>query len=268
MPSEEKNFFATLAERRELLSTLVGRNLIIRYKGSALGFLWSLLTPGFFILIYAVFAGILKFARGEHYLQFLVAGIIIWQFTVSCLNDSLFSIVGNANLVKKVFFPRIILPVSTAFANAVNFALTFVVLIAFLLITGTADFHAAWWLIPAVLMQMALCIGLCCLCGIANVFFRDTQHIIGVISQAWFFMSPVMYSVDLQLGFLPENLRNLAYLNPMTGVLAAYRAGLMGTPIEPGGWQPVAISAAMCVVVFLLGLLAVRTQDKKLGDVL
>lgn len=268
MPSWKKNFFAILIERRELLSTLVGRNLIIRYKGSALGFLWSLLTPGFFILIYAIFAGILKFNRGEHYLQFLVAGIIIWQFTISCLNDSLNAIVGNSNLVKKVFFPRVILPVSTAFANAVNFFLTFIVLLLFLLLTRTADFSAAWWLIPAILMQLALCIGLCCLCGIANVFFRDTQHIVGVISQAWFFMSPVMYGVDLQLQFLPEKLHSIVYLNPMTGILAAYRAGLMGTKIEPCGWQPIAISAAVCVFIFLWGLLAVRKYDKRLGDVL
>lgn len=268
MASEEGNFFATLFERRELLSTLVRRNLIIRYKGSALGFFWSLLTPAIFILIYAVFAGILKFNHGNHYLQFLVAGIIVWQFTVSCLNDSLHAIVGNSNLVKKVFFPRIILPVSTAFANAVNFFLTFVVLIVFLLVTGTADFHAAWWLIPAFLMQIALCVGLCCLCSISNVFFRDTQHIVGVVSQAWFFMSPVMYGIDLQLGFLPESLRSLAYLNPMAGILAAYRAGLMGDPVVPGGWQPVAISACVCLIVFLAGLKTVRSYDAKLGDVL
>lgn len=269
MPSDEKGFFPTLFERRELLATLIGRNLKIRYKGSALGFFWSLLTPGFFILIYAVFAGILKFNAGQpNYLQFLVAGIIVWQFTAGCLNDSLNAIVGNSNLVKKVFFPRIILPVSTALANAVNFFLTFIVLVVYLLISGAADFHAVWWLVPALIMQLALCIGLCCLCGTANVFYRDTQHIIGVISQAWFFLSPVMYGVDLQLGFLPGNLHHIAYLNPMTGILAAYRAALMGMPITPAGWQPIAISSCVCFLVFLFGLQALRAGDKRFGDVL
>lgn len=265
----EKNFLAVLLERRELLATLVSRNLIIRYKGSALGFFWSLLTPGFFILIYAVFASILKFNSGQpHYLQFLVGGIIVWQFTIGCLNDSLFAIVGNANLVKKVFFPRIILPVSIAFANAVNFLLTFVVLIVYLLLSSAADFHAIWWLVPAVLMQLTLCIGLCCIGGTANVFFRDTQHIVGIISQAWFFLSPVMYDVSLQLGFFSENISYIVYLNPMTGILAAYRAALMGSPIAPGGWLPITISACICAIVFLLGLKAMSSCDKKLGDVL
>ena len=103
--------------RLELLVTLVKRNLKIRYKGSVLGFFWSLLTPALTILMYAVFAHILKFNKGQpHYLQFLVSGIIVWGFTAGSLNDSLYSIAGNANLVKKVYFPRAILPLSTAFA--------------------------------------------------------------------------------------------------------------------------------------------------------
>lgn len=136
--------FADLYRRRELVWILVQRNLKIRYKHSALGFLWSLLTPLLMILMYAVFASILKFNTGSpDYLPFLVVGIVVWQFTAGCLNDSLSSIAGSANLVKKVAFPRVILPVSTVLANAVNFVLTFVVLLAYLLATGVADFGAA-----------------------------------------------------------------------------------------------------------------------------
>ena len=109
----------------ELTRILTARNLKIRYKGSVLGFFWSLLTPALTILMYAVFAHILKFNKGQpHYLQFLVSGIIVWGFTAGCLNDSLFSIAGNSNLVKKVYFPRAILPLATALANGVNFLLT------------------------------------------------------------------------------------------------------------------------------------------------
>ena len=117
----------------DLVRILTARNLKIRYKGSVLGFLWSLLTPALTILMYAVFARILKFNAGQpHYLQFLVSGIIVWGFTAGCLNDSLYSIAGNANLVKKVRFPRAILPLSTAIANSVNFLLTFVPLALYL----------------------------------------------------------------------------------------------------------------------------------------
>lgn len=269
--SDEQGFFSTLAGHRELLDMLTARNLKIRYKGSALGFLWSLLTPGFFILMYAVFARILKFNNGSpHYLEFLVSGIIIWQFTAGCLNDSLNSISGNSNLVKKVFFPRVILPVSAVVADLINFALTFAVLVAYLLISGAADFRCAYWIMPALLMQLTLCTGLACFCASSNVFFRDMQHIVGIVSQAWFFMSPVFYGVDLQLSFLPRALSWLAYLNPMTGILGAYRAGLMGDAVLPAGVSSaaMAVSAAMCLAVFAAGLYAMRAGDKKFGDVL
>ena len=271
MNGSKQGFLQIVLARRELLATLVDRNLKIRYKGSALGFLWSLLTPGFFILIYAVFAKILRFSDGnQHYLQFLVSGIIIWQFTASCLNDSLFSIVGNSNLVKKVFFPRILLPLSTTLADAVNFLLTFVVLIIYLLLSGAWDAHAIWLVVPALLMQMLLCTGLCCLCGVSNVFFRDTQHIVSIISQAWFFMSPVFYDVQMQLSIIDKwGLPAwLIYLNPMTGILSAYRMAFMGKPIVPGGMLPIAVSGAVCIVVFFFGLLAMRSGDKRFGDVL
>lgn len=257
---------------------LVKRNLKIRYKNSALGFFWSLLTPGLMILMYAIFAHILKFNDGRpNYLQFLVTGIIVWQFTAGCLNDALNAIVGNTNLVKKVAFPRIILPVSTALANAVNFLLTFAVLVLYLAISGSADFGAAYWLVPAVLMQVTLCVGVCCLCATLNVFFRDTQHIVGIGSLAWFFLSPVFYSATMQAealtgasGFSNPQLAGIIFLNPMTGILAAYRAGLMGESVAVSGLSPhwIWLSAGVCAAVLLAGVCALRRGDKYFGDVL
>lgn len=261
-----------LAARRELIESLVGRNLKIRYKGSALGFLWSLLTPLCFILIYAVFARLLKFGGlTPDYLQYLVCGIIVWQFTVGCLNDSLHSISGNANLVKKVFFPRVILPLSTALANLVNYMLTFAVLMLYLVASGHARLGCGWLLVPAFAMHFALCLGLCCLCGTSNVFFRDTEHIVGVVSQAWFFTTPVMYPVSFQLDFLPADVGWLAYLNPMTGILALYRKAVLGHAIEAGGCPPaaaVAVSALVCAAVLVVGRQALRAGDARFGDVL
>ncbi len=255
--------------RRELVGGLVARNLKIRYKSSALGFFWSLLTPLCFILIYAFFAKLLKFGGIiPNYLQYLVTGIIVWQFTISCMNDSLYCIVGNANLVKKVFFPRAILPLSTALANGVNFLLTFLVLVVYLVATGNAHFARLWLLLPAFAMQLAMCFGLCCLCGTSNVFFRDTEHITGVITQAWFFASPIMYPMAFQLDFLPKGWQWLAYLNPMTGVLALYREALLGMPAEPGGALPVVLSAAVCAAVLVVGRLVLKAGDSRFGDVL
>lgn len=273
MQTQQKDGGAgSLIARRELIGSLVGRNLKIRYKGSALGFFWSLLTPLCFILIYAVFARLLKFGGSTpDYLQYLVAGIIVWQFTAGCLNDSLHSISGNANLVKKVFFPRVILPLSTALANLVNYLLTFAVLLLYLVVSGHAHLGACWLLAPAFAMHFALCFGLCCLCGTSNVFFRDTEHIVGVISQAWFFTTPVMYPVSFQLDFLPARLGWLAYLNPMTGVLALYRRAILGHAIDAGGspwWAGVAASCAVCLAVLAAGRRVLKAGDARFGDVL
>lgn len=246
---------------------LVVRNLKIRYKSSALGFLWSLLTPGLFILMYAVFARILKFSGSrEGYLAFLVTGIVVWQFTAGCLNDALNAIAGNANLVKKVAFPRVILPVSTALANGVNFLLTLLVLLVFLLATGAARFGSFAWIIPAMAMQGALVVGLSCLAATSNVFFRDTQHIVGIGTQAWFFLTPVFYPTEMQAGMLPAGWTSTLYLNPMTGILAAYRSALMGDLLP----SPVhlAISAVVAAIVLAAGFTALRRGNRQFGDVL
>lgn len=214
-------------QRRELLWMLVTRNLKIRYKNSALGFFWSLLTPLLFIAIYGIFAKILKFsANRPDYLKFLIVGIVVWQFLSMCMNDGLGAIIGNANLIKKTTFPRFILPLSMVAANLINFLLTFVVLLVYLVVDH-AHFGPVW-LFPLVLLtQCALCLGIGSILAVSNVFFRDTEHILGVGTLAWFFLTPVFYPAELQLAFLPANLQWLAFLNPMTGIVCAYRSVLM-----------------------------------------
>lgn len=260
----------------ELISILVERNLKIRYKGSVLGFFWSLLTPGLTILMYAVFAKILKFNGGQaNYLQFLVCGILVWQFTAGTLNDSLYAIAGNANLVKKVYFPRIILPITTVFANGVNFLLTVIPLLIYLAATHSLDLSNAIWLVPAVGFHLLLCMGIAAFVSTANVFFRDTQHMVGIGQLAWFFLTPVFYDVSMQMGVFPEkSILNpgIVFLNPMTGILSFYRRGLMNTDLLPAAtaispawlW----LSPALCVVVFLLGLFTLNRGNRGFGDVL
>lgn len=262
-----------------LLTTLVVRNLKIRYKGSVLGFFWSLLTPALTILMYAIFAHILKFNNGQpRYLEFLVAGIIVWTFTVGTLNDSLFAIIGNANLVKKVYFPRSILPLSTALANCVNMLLTCIPLLIYLWATGALEFSVnIAWIVPALFFHTVLCVGIAYIVSTLNVFFRDTQHIIGVGQLAWFFLTPVFYNLSMQLNslsFLPSQFKGIAFLNPMTGVLSMYRRGLMGTDFIPADYAMdvspwwVALSACVCVLTLLVGWLILRQGDRKFGDVL
>jgi len=252
-------------QRRELLAILVGRNLKIRYKNSALGFLWSLLGPILMILIYAVFARILRFSDGiPHYVQFLVVGLVAWQFHVMCLNDSLHAIMGNVSLVKKTRFPRIILPLATVLANLVNFLLTGVVVVLYLLLARITPGNLG--LLPlTILTQIALCLGAGLIIATVNVFFRDTEHVLGAATLAWFFLTPVFYPLEFQMRVLPPHAQWLAFLNPMNGIVCAYRAALMKDEAlwAPGGTQA---SFAVAWAILLLGIWIFGRFQARFGD--
>lgn len=236
-----------ITSRRELLGLLVVRNLKIRYKESVLGFLWTLLGPVFLIAIYAIFLGIMKFSIP---LPFLVTGIFVWQYLAMCLGDSTNAIVGNSNLVKKAAFPRVLLPFSMVLANAVNFALSLVIVVVYLKIVG-APFGAVLWLPLALLTQVVLCAGLSLFLSAVNVFFRDVQHLMGVFTMAWFFLTPVIYPPTMVVQkFANPAIHQLFYLNPMTGLLALYRTALMGEPLPP-----VSHWGASVLVAWLVGML-------------
>jgi len=254
--------------RRELLWILVARNLKLRYKHSALGFFWSLLSPLLLILIYATFAAILRFNEGRpNYLQFLVIGIVVWQFLSMCLNDSLYAVLGSANLVKKTAFPRIILPLAMVVANLVNFLLTWIVLLLYLVVTGM-PFHGLVLLPAVLLVQTALCLGMALFLSGVNVFIRDTEHILGVGTLAWFFMTPIFYPVQMQLTFLSDRFAWVAFLNPMTGIVWGYRTLLMSEKLPdmavPLRW--LAISAAVCFTVLGVGFAVFQRLQIRFGD--
>ncbi len=270
-PEIMRTSLSAIFARRELLGMLVARSLKIRYKNSSLGFFWSLLTPAFFIAIYALFAGILGIkgrmlgAGGTGFLPFLVTGIVVWQFTATCFSDALHAIAGNANLIKKASFPRLLLPLSMVLANACNFLLTLVVLLLYLLF-ARAVFGPAWLLPAAMLAQALLCLGLGLLISAANVFFRDTEHIVGVASLAWFFMTPVFYPTAMQIDFLKGAPAWLVYLNPMTGILEVYRLAFLN--LQPALSAGFAVSCAMSLLVLAAGGAIFAAAQGRFGDVL
>jgi lipopolysaccharide transport system permease protein len=234
-PTEDQQTVSTVVRdiisRHELLGILVSRNLKIRYKSSTLGFLWSLLVPIFLIVIYKTFLTFMKF---DIELEVLVTGVIVWQFFTMCVGDSLHAIVGNANLVTKASFPRLILPASMVLANLVNFLLSCVVLVVFLLIMR-ADFGPLYWLPLIVLSQTALCLGVSLFFSASNVFFRDTEHLQSMILLAWFFMTPVIYPMSLVMDGLSSWVSWIFFLNPMTGIVTAYRILFLSAE-NPGAW--------------------------------
>jgi len=251
-----------IADRRELLGILVGRNLKIRYKNSALGFFWSLIVPVVLILIYWVFLRVMRFPIS---IPELVTGVIVWQFFGMCVGDSLHAIVGNANLVTKAAFPRLILPLSMVLANVINFLLSGVVLVVFLLVVRVT-FGPVYWLPLIILSQVALCLGVSLIFSASNVFFRDTEHLQSMIMLAWFFMTPVIYSI----GFVLENanfpawMKAAFFVNPMTGLVTGYRVALIGAE-NPGGAY-LRLSIVVAWLILAIGLAVFQGVQGRFSD--
>jgi len=215
---------------RGLLYYLVLREVKSRYKNSILGFLWSLLNPLGMMLVFVVIFGILRpQADIERYPIFLLCGLLPWNYFSDSVLGSLNSISQGASLVKKVYFPREILPIAEVLSQLVNFLLAFIVLFTALLIVRT-EFSPWLWMLPIViLIQTCFQIGIGLILSTLNVFYRDTGMIINVAILAIFFLTPIFYSVD----YFPETitllnaewpLRRIFYiLNPMASIINLYR---------------------------------------------
>ena len=219
-----------LVRYRELVRNLVTSELKARYKNSVLGFVWSLLNPLGMMLVFTVVFGVLRpNHQVEKYPLFLLCGLLPWNFFSNGVMGIINSVVGNANLVKKVHFPREVLPIASVLAQLVNFLLAFIVLFVALLIFR-AQFSPWLWLLPfVILIQTCFTLGIALILSTLNVFYRDVLMVMDVIMLAWFFLTPVFYDVDqwpktgTLLGY-PVDVQRWAYiLNPMASLINVYR---------------------------------------------
>lgn len=253
-----------LIQKREMLATLVARNLKIRYQGSALGFLWTLLNPLFMMLIYWIFIRFMKFPMDP---WSLLAGVLSWQFLTMCCGDSINAVAGHPNLVKKVYFPRIILPLATVLANLVNYLLSLVVLFVLTLLAGRLAWGPMLTALPLVIfMQLLFCLGLALVISCSSVYFRDTEHVVAVLLMAWFFMSPVIYSLDFisQSDLVPRWLLGVYKLNPMAGLITLYRNIIMGGPMP--GWIAMGAAIVMPIIILWAGLKIFNRYEPDFAD--
>lgn len=214
---------------RELLRNLVVSDLKARYKNSVFGFFWSLLNPLGMMLVFTLVFGLLTpNVTIEKYPLFLLCGLLPWNYFSTSVQGSLYSVVGNGNLIKKVYFPRAVLPVATVTSQLINFLLALIVLfVALILFQG----NSPWlWLLPfVILIQTVFTVGIALILSTLNVFYRDTAMIMDVVMLAWFFLTPVFYSTGmlpttvtlLGVTFSPERL--LYIFNPMASLVNIYR---------------------------------------------
>jgi lipopolysaccharide transport system permease protein len=264
--------FAELFQYRELVKNLVIRDLKVRYRNSVLGILWSLLNPLLMTLVFTVvFTLMLPADRNiPAYPVFFMCGFLPWSFFASSITGATGSIVNNAPLIKKVYFPREILPLSLVLSNLANFLLSLVVLFAIIFVFRVGLTPAVLMLPLVILAEVMFILGLAFILATANVFFRDTQHILEVVILAWFFLTPVFYPITV----LPNNAHILGItvniqlwvrrLNPMASLIASYRDVLYWG--RPTGLDFFLRTLATCLVVLVIGYLVLCHFSSVFGE--
>lgn len=212
---------------KDLLINLTAKELKLKYKNSILGFLWSFLNPLMMLIVYTfAFKYVMK-VQIPNFTVFLLCGILPWTFFQTSIIGSTHSIVVNAGLVKKVYFPREIIPLSSIFSNFINYLITMIVLFLAILIfkvkIGVAIFLMPLVLILMLLFTIGLSLGLAAL----NVLYRDVSHFVEIVFMAWFYFTPIVYSMSL----IPERFRIFLLLNPMTLIIESLRDTLINNQL-------------------------------------
>jgi lipopolysaccharide transport system permease protein len=246
---------------RELLFFLAWRDIKVRYKQTFFGVLWAVAQPVLTAVIFALFFG--QFmgvpSDGVPYGAFALAGLLPWTFFAASVLSGSTSVVASANLITKVYFPRLIIPLAAVLAKLVDFAIAGVVLVALLVWYETP---VTWLLllVPVlVLLLAALGVGVSAAMSALNVKYRDFGHILPFAVQLGMFATPVIYPLSV----VPERFRWVAALNPLTGILESFRAALFGLPID---WPLLAGSAALTLAVLLAGTVVFRRMERTFAD--
>jgi lipopolysaccharide transport system permease protein len=212
-------------EYREMLKNNVRKELRARYKGSVLGFFWTFLNPFLQLIVYSiVFSTVMKVQVPNYsYTLFLFVGLIPWTFLAASVQQSTTIITANSNLIKKVYFPRIILPLTITMTNLVNMLLTFIIVFS-ALIFFKSPFSVWYVYLPVIIIiETIFTLGVTLFLSSITVYFRDLEHIVGIVLMAWMYLTPVIYPVD----YIPSSVFNLFKVNPMFFIIEAYRDILM-----------------------------------------
>jgi lipopolysaccharide transport system permease protein len=252
-----------LWEYRELLYFLTWRDIKVRYKQTVLGAAWAILQPFFSMVIFSIFFGQLAKVPSDQipYPIFSYAALVPWMFFANGLSQSTTSLVGSANLLQKVYFPRMIIPISAVLSGGVDFALAFLVLLGMMVFYGILPNAAVIWLPLLLLLALITSLGVGLWLTALNVQFRDVKYIVPFLVQAWMFASPVAYSSSL----LSQPWRTIYGLNPMAGVIEGFRWALLGANTQPG---PILLVSSLAAILLLVsGAYVFRRMEKTFADV-
>jgi lipopolysaccharide transport system permease protein len=269
-PAAPMGTVTDILDSRDVLRNLLLRELKSSYKGSVLGFMWSLLNPLVTMAIFTVvFSVVLQVqlppnAQGvRSFPAFLLVGLLPWSLISLSMSAGATSLVANGNLIRKVYFFRVTLPASVVLANAVNFLVGMGLLLVFLVVLGV-DFWSSIWLLPVPLLALLmLSLGLALLTSVANLYYRDIQYLVGLVTMAWFYATPIIYP----LGFVErvgEPWLTLYRLNPATALIETFRAILYDGRLP--GAQDLLWSLGTALAVLAVGWLVFRRAEPHFAE--
>ena len=251
-----------LWEYRDLLLFLAWRDISVRYKQTVLGAAWAIIQPFFSMVIFSIFFGSLAqiSSDGVPYPVFSFAALLPWTFFANALSESSNSLVGNANLLSKVYFPRLVIPLASTLGGLADFGIAFIVLVLMMVVFGIVPTAAVLLLPLFLLLALVTALGVGLWLSALNVQYRDIRYMVPFLVQALMFASPVVYSSTL----LEEPWRTLYGINPMVGVIEGFRWALLGTT-PPG---PMLLFSAVAALLLLVsGAMYFRRMEKTFADV-
>ncbi len=250
---------------RELVYFLTWRDLKVRYKQSVLGVLWAIIKPFLAMVVFTIFFGNLAKlpSDGLPYPIWSYTGLLPWEFFAAALSVSARSMLTSGNMVSKIYFPRIIVPLASVFANLVDFLIAFVILIGMMIFYHITPTINMLWLPAFMLLSVITALGVGLWFSALLVMYRDINYMLPFITQIWMFISPVVYASSV----VPEKWRVLYSLNPMAGVVEGFRWALLGTQqsISP---LMIAISSVIALTLFISGLFFFRRMERVFADMI
>lgn len=249
-----------LYKYRELLKSNIKKEIRGKYKGSFLGVLWSFVNPLLSVLVYAiVFPFILKNSQ-PNYVTFLIIGILPWNWFVTSINSGTFTVIGNAGIIKKVYFPREILPISVVTSGLVNYLISCLVIFLFLIFSGLG-FSTYIFLLPIIiLIQYILTLGIVFITSAINVYIRDLEYIVNFLVTMLFYATPILYSATL----FPEKFRWVLNLNPMTTIINSYRDILFYQTMP--NMNNIALIGVFSMILLFVGVLVFKKLEKGFAE--
>lgn len=258
---DQMTIFKELYQYRAMIASLVKKDLKGRYKGSALGFLWTFINPLLQLGVYTVvFSMILRNPMENYYMHLFVA-LVPWIFFSSALGTGSKAVLGQANMVKKIYFPREVMPISYATSSFINMLLSFIIIFIVLIFSSVqVKPMLLLWLPYIMVFQYFLVVGMTMITSSLTVYLRDLEHIMSVLTQAWMYATPVVYPID----YIPERVRNIYLLNPMSPITLAYRDVLFfGKAPET---KIIALIAAESLTVLLAGFIIFHKLKKHFAE--